>query len=303
MKSIVLLAALALAGVAHAQTVDVNANANSNAQSNSEAASLSNAQQGQDQRQAQGQDQVQGQQQSANNRQGQAQQQGNSNLVGNANTIVFDNDMPAEQRLKYAPAMSLGVMNPTTPCFATFQGGVSGMGFAVALGGGVIDSECTRRENARMLSALGENASAISLLCGNEEVKKRAPALCGKAGTIAMNVAAAQAEVAAGDTMKGYKEPPKSSKPGDAPKVSKEPQPNAAPVDPAKGDKPAADAPKDSKEAPKGSKDEPTTPAPGPNYRWQNGAWQQVDSALPIERTGVEGRDVIVQNFNAARGR
>jgi hypothetical protein len=282
-----LLAALFAAFPAAAQ--ETNAQSNSASTANSQSGSLSAAQSNQRQNQGQAQGQDQGQSQSASSRQGQAQQQGNSNLVGNANQITFDNDTPSEQKLKYAPAMSLGVMNPTTPCFATYQGGVSGMGFGVALGGGVIDPECTRRENARMLSALNENASAVSLLCGNAEVAARAPALCKKAEAIAMNVAQAERDLAAGDTMKGQKEAPKQSKPAA----------NAPAAD--KGEK---DAPKDSKEAPKSSKDEPTSPPPGPNYRWQNGAWQQVsNTAAPVDQTGYEGRDIIVQNFASPRGR
>lgn len=277
MKKLVLALCL-FAPVALAQNTNTNTSGSSSSagsQSGAISGSISGSNQGQEQGQRMDQGQNQGQNQSASSNQGQeqgqaqssknvlGQTQGNANEVGNSNTIIFDNDVPGTQRIKYAPQLGLGVMNPTTPCYATFQGGFSGMGFGVALGGGLVDSECTRRENARMLHAMGENASAVSLLCGNEEVKKRASTLCNRAEQIAMGNAPAQLPV------------PPSSQPTPAP----------LPTTPGVAPKPM---PLVGEPAVKEYKQD------GKTYRWQNGSWQPVMTA-PVEEE--KKPDLVTQTY------
>jgi hypothetical protein len=279
------LLCVALAAPAAAGAQEANSQSNSNSTANSQSGSLSAAQSNQRQNQGQAQGQDQGQSQQSVSASNQGQSQGNANEVGNVNVINFPSS-PTETkaRLTYAPALSLGVMNPTTPCFSTYQGGVSGMGFGVAIGGGVVDDECTRRENARMLSGLGENAAAVSLLCGNPEVAKRAVNLCKVAEAQAM----APTAVAA---------PMKQQKPEDAsaPKSSKHADP--APPKSSKPDDPAA--PKSSK--PSAQMTDPAvkeyTDGNGKTYRWTTGGWQPVADTLPLRSppNAVDGKDILVQ--------
>jgi hypothetical protein len=270
------LLAVALAASASAVAQETNSQSNSTSTANSQSGSLSAAQSNQRQNQGQAQGQDQGQSQQSVSASNQGQSQGNANEVGNVNVINFPSaPNETKARLTYAPAVSLGVMNPTTPCFATYQGGVSGMGFGVAIGGGVVDEECTRRENARMLSGIGENAAAVSLLCGNAEVAKRATKLCSMAESQAM----AQTQMA---------DPVKQSKPVDAapPKSSK-------PADPA--------PPKSSKPAEQSSLTDPAvkeyTDGNGKTYRWTGGGWQPVVETMPLRSppNAVDGKEILVQ--------
>lgn len=73
----------------------------------------------------------------------------------------------------YAPPVGV-----TAPCVVGVSGGVSVIGFGVSGGTGYEDKECTKRENARMLHAFGEQKGAISLLCQNKNVYNAMPDRC-----------------------------------------------------------------------------------------------------------------------------
>jgi hypothetical protein len=188
---LVAAAIFALASSA-ALAVDVNvdassgSNSDSNSRSNSDATAISrggNANQGQDQ----GQQQGQGQRQTSKSTSIQGQDASNKNIINFGNTpdhttasITTDTNIHGTQSIKSAPPLGLGNLSPTTPCSNTYQLGVSGMGFGVGAGGVVVDGDCTRREYARILWAMGAQEAAIGMMCQNEELKKVAPVMCRK---------------------------------------------------------------------------------------------------------------------------
>jgi hypothetical protein len=177
----------AIGGTAYAGDTDVNAGAisgsNSRSNSDSNAAAISsggNASQGQQQ----------GQTQRSNSTAIQGQDASNRNTIiikspgvptETTTNINNDTNVHGTQSIKSAPPLGLGNLSPTTPCSNTYQLGVSGMGFGVGAGGVVVDADCTRREYARILWAMGAQEAAVGILCQNEELRKVAPVMCRKA--------------------------------------------------------------------------------------------------------------------------
>jgi len=180
MRTLLYAALLALPLTALGQTTTIGAAAGS--QSGSESTSTSGAIAGS--RSASG---------SASN-QGQAQDASNTNTVS-PSQVVNNNGSPipssTTQQVNYsgtttqrsAPAVVGTVMNPTTPCTSVITGGGSVIGFGIQLGASLEDKECTRREFARVLMAMGQMDAGMSVLCGNEMVAKAAPAICKKVQT------------------------------------------------------------------------------------------------------------------------
>lgn len=192
MKKLV-LALCMFAPVAVAQTTIGNGSigAGSNSASTSTSTSTAGSQANSNQGQEQGQNQ--GQQQGQSSQQGQQQGQAidtSGNVVGNSSntfnfaappanttnrtTLVYD----GEQRIRSVPSVIAPIMNPTTPCTSTYTFGAAAMGWGASAGASVTDTECTRRESARMLQALGAADAAFSLMCGNKDVYDAAPAMC-----------------------------------------------------------------------------------------------------------------------------
>lgn len=188
-------------------TTNVNPTFNTGSTSNSgsTSGSISGSSSSSSQGQTQGQQQAnqQGQQQAnrlnnqnnttSNAQQGQAQDASNQNQIGQS--ITFNSPAQPNETTtnvnysgtttqKYAPALVAPVMNPTTPCLATVSAGASMIGFGITVGGGFEDKECTRREFARSLQAIGQNDAAMAVLCSNEMVKASAPRLCERIATV-----------------------------------------------------------------------------------------------------------------------
>lgn len=83
-------------------------------------------------------------------------------------------------RISTAPTVFTPSMQPTTPCMTALTGGMSVVGFGLALGGGLEDKECTRREFARVLAQMGFPDAGLAMLCGNVEVRATSPQLCAR---------------------------------------------------------------------------------------------------------------------------
>jgi hypothetical protein len=170
----------------------------SGAAAGANSSSSTSQQQGQNQQQQTQQGQQQGQDlrntnnNRNNNNLSQGQDASNQNQIGQS--ITFNSSTPetTTSNINYsgtttqrnAPAVVGPVMNPTTPCLATIAAGASVVGFGISLGGGLEDKECTRREFARSLSAIGHNDAALAVLCGNESVKAAASVLCNRVATV-----------------------------------------------------------------------------------------------------------------------
>jgi hypothetical protein len=69
-------------------------------------------------------------------------------------------------------------MVTTANCMIGASGGASGLGWGFAVGTGIEDKNCTRRENARLLKNLGKEAAAVKLMCNDSEVAAALGADC-----------------------------------------------------------------------------------------------------------------------------
>lgn len=103
--------------------------------------------------------------------QGQSQYSDNSNSSNNSSSqnVTFEGSGEASHYNKYGNNVSAyaPAIYSSSACTAGgVSGGVSGLGFGVALGGAKQDPQCQIRENARILSGLDTNL-AIEYLCKN----------------------------------------------------------------------------------------------------------------------------------------
>jgi hypothetical protein len=73
----------------------------------------------------------------------------------------------------YAPDMVT-----TATCMIGASGGATGLGWGFALGTGIEDKGCTRRENARLLKNLGKGEAAVKIMCNDPEVAAALGADC-----------------------------------------------------------------------------------------------------------------------------
>jgi hypothetical protein len=64
----------------------------------------------------------------------------------------------------YAPPVGM-----TANCMIGASGGATGLGWGFALGTGIEDKGCTRRENARLLHGLGKTVAAARIMCNDPE--------------------------------------------------------------------------------------------------------------------------------------
>lgn len=183
MKScrLMLLALLVTPLTLWAQTVEVGVGSASKSESTSSSGSVAGARSNQ------------GQTQSTSSNALQAQDASNTNTVAPSQTTTINSTVPANTTadIRYsgtttqrsAPSVVGPVMNPTTPCTSVISAGGSGIGFGVFIGSTMEDKECTRREFARVLIAVGQMDAGMAVLCGNEMVAKAAPMLCKKVQT------------------------------------------------------------------------------------------------------------------------
>jgi len=182
---IILAAALALTcSTAFAQTATIGAAAGSRSDSQAQSGSIAGAVSGQTSANT-----------NTNTPTSTAQQDASNTNTVSPSQVVNNNGSPipssTTQQVNYSgtttqrstPAVVGTVMNPTTPCTSVITGGGSVIGFGIQLGASLEDKECTRREFARVLMAMGQMDAGMSILCGNEMVAKAAPAICKKVQT------------------------------------------------------------------------------------------------------------------------
>ena len=98
--------------------------------------------------------------------------------TGNAQNITFNTaapnahttntqDVNGTQTIRtvatvYAPAIGV-----SAPCLIAASGGVTGLGFGVALGTNLEDAGCTLRETSRLLFSIGQTQAAARVMCAN----------------------------------------------------------------------------------------------------------------------------------------
>jgi hypothetical protein len=66
----------------------------------------------------------------------------------------------------------------TANCMVGASGGATGLGWGFAIGTGIEDKGCTRRENARLLKNLGKGDAAVKIMCNDPEVAAALGADC-----------------------------------------------------------------------------------------------------------------------------
>ena len=66
----------------------------------------------------------------------------------------------------------------TANCMVGASGGATGLGWGFAIGTGIEDKGCTRRENARLLKNLGKADAAVRIMCNDPEVAAALGADC-----------------------------------------------------------------------------------------------------------------------------
>jgi hypothetical protein len=87
-----------------------------------------------------------------------------SQVTTNANTNVSGTTELRTVATVYAPPVGM-----TANCMIGTSGGATGLGWGFALGTGIEDKGCSRRENARMLHGLGKTVAAVKLMCNDPE--------------------------------------------------------------------------------------------------------------------------------------
>jgi hypothetical protein len=115
--------------------------------------------------------------------------------AGNAQIINFNSESPngtvntsrvrtsGTTRVENTPDTNIFVPGPTVPCFATYGGSVSVPGFGIGLGGGMVDEDCSAREDARTLVSIGLQQEAVNRLCQRPDMAKALGSRCPKETT------------------------------------------------------------------------------------------------------------------------
>lgn len=92
------------------------------------------------------------------------------------------------------PAIAPNVY-PTAPCIVSNSGAGTGLKFGLSIGISHKDDDCTRRETARTLQALGETQGAVALMCQDANVYRAMKRRCDIAIAALPPVVLAQAPV------------------------------------------------------------------------------------------------------------
>lgn len=89
--------------------------------------------------------------------------------AGNAQNITFTSpgtvDYSGSHSVRNVPDPTLIIPGMTAPCYVSAGVSGSGVGFGFGLGGGIEDKDCTAREDARTLLAMGLKDEAVARLC------------------------------------------------------------------------------------------------------------------------------------------
>jgi hypothetical protein len=74
-------------------------------------------------------------------------------------------------RIANTPDATVVVPGATVPCFATYGANVSTPGLGIGFGGGLVDQDCTAREDARTLVSMGLTDEAVLRLCQRPDMR------------------------------------------------------------------------------------------------------------------------------------
>lgn len=118
-----------------------------------------NAAQHQGQHQGQGQGQDQGQSQSANNN-------------GNAQNTTINQNYNAPKQYRNAPSMNAYMGTPGINCASVYSLAVSGPGLGIGGGFSGESDTCNRREAARVLTQMGEQDTAMEVMCQDKMISE-----------------------------------------------------------------------------------------------------------------------------------
>lgn len=109
--------------------------------------------------------------------------------AGNAQNITFNSPpipttqqvisrTPGTTRIANTPDSTIIVPGATVPCFSSMGANVSTPGLGIGLGGGLIDKDCTAREDARTLVSMGLTQEAINRLCQRDTMRTALGSRC-----------------------------------------------------------------------------------------------------------------------------
>jgi hypothetical protein len=110
-----------------------------------------------------------------------------SSSGGNVQSVSIAS-APADQRITTRQEGTARIANPpdstvvvpgaTVPCFATYGANVSTPGLGIGFGGGLVDQDCTAREDARTLVSMGMTDAAVARLCQRPDMRQALGARC-----------------------------------------------------------------------------------------------------------------------------
>jgi hypothetical protein len=108
---------------------------------------------------------------------------GSASAASGASTssVAVVNPAPAQKiQIDQAPTVYAPTALPTAPCRVAYSGGLSVPFAGLSMGGSAEDEHCTRREDARALSALGMKEAAVALMCQSAKVAAAVAAAGGR---------------------------------------------------------------------------------------------------------------------------
>lgn len=95
-------------------------------------------------------------------------------------TNINEAEIPNKVKIFQAPGIGIGAAEASAPCRIAVGGGFT-MLYGGLLGNGSFnDEECQSRENARILSSVGEDVMAVAVLCGQKAIASANPTRCDK---------------------------------------------------------------------------------------------------------------------------
>jgi hypothetical protein len=95
--------------------------------------------------------------------------QGNQQNINFNNPGAVDEHLHGTTTVRTAPTVYAPSFGTSSPCSLALSGGVSVVGFGGTFGKAYSDSECNRRETARVLFQLGHADAAAKVMCNDKE--------------------------------------------------------------------------------------------------------------------------------------
>jgi hypothetical protein len=103
--------------------------------------------------------------------------------AGNAQNISFTNpgtvNYSGSHSVRNVPDVTTIIPGMTAPCYVSAGVSGSGVGFGFGVASGIEDKDCTAREDARTLLAMGLKDEAVARLCQRDTMAKALGVKCG----------------------------------------------------------------------------------------------------------------------------